>query len=224
MDTRWGRPGAIAAIVFAVLFTLGVMMPALPGAGESEARVLEFYEDSGNRLTVIIASYLIGLAGLAFLVFLASLYRGLRAAEGDGGNLAHVALAGGGVFVAMMFNGASAWSNVPGGIEFGNEAVPGYEIPIWFTQLGYGHLLLYGMLSAIAVVVSTSLIAMRTSVLPRWHAITGFVCAFILLFGVMFLPTLALPVWAIATGVAMLKAPAVQPRESGRIVSAGTAD
>lgn len=223
MDARWGKTGAIAGIVFAVLFVLGLMLPALPGAGESEATVLDFYADSGNRATVIISSYLMGLAGVTFLVFLSSLYRGLRAAEGESGNLATIALGGGIVFVAMAFNSASAWGNVPGGVEFGGEAVPGYEIPIWFTQLGYGNMLLYGMLSAIAMIVSVSLLAQRTALFPRWLAITGFACSFILLFGVMFLPSLALPIWAIATSVAMLKAPASHPREVAQPARAGMA-
>ncbi|CAN5759396.1 hypothetical protein BH23CHL2_BH23CHL2_06850 [soil metagenome] len=206
----WSRFGAIAGILFAVLFTIGVILPDLPSGGESAAVVDEFYADSGNRMIVIVASYLIVLAGLAFLGFLSEIYRGLRRAEGDSGSLATMALAAGVLFTGMLYASSSAWGNVPGGVELGGEEQPNSEIAIWFTQLGYGDLLLYGMFAAIAVIVPTSVLVLRTGVLPRWQAWTGFACAFLLLFGVMFLPMIALPIWAIATSVAMLKSPATR--------------
>lgn len=222
MDTsRWGRFGAVSGIVFAVLFVLGVMLTNLPSGGESEETVMEFYADSGNRVMVMVAVYLLILAGIAFLCFVSSLHRGLRQAEGDSGSLATVALGGGIVFVAMLYATGSAWGNVAAGIEFGGETQPGYEIPIWFTQLGYGDLLLHGMFAAIATIVPTSVLTLRTGVFPRWLAWTGFVCAFLLLFGVVFIPMIALPIWAIATSVAMLKSPvaranpAAQPAPMG---------
>jgi len=214
--TNWSRFGAIAGILFAVLFTLGVILPDLPSGDDSAAVVDEFYADSGNRTTVIVAAYLIVLSGLAFIGFFAELYRGLRRAEGDAGSLATMALAGGVLFVGMLYASSSAWANVPGGMEMAGESQPSSEIPIWFTQLGYGDLLLYGMFAAIAVIVPTSVLALRTGLLPRWQAWTGFVCAFALLFGVIFLPMIALPLWAIATSVAMLKSPATQPARNSQ--------
>lgn len=222
MDSaRWGRLGAVSGIIFAILFILGVMLPGLPGAGASEATVDEFYADSGNRTMVIFASFLLVLAGIAFLGFVASLHRGLRQAEGDSGSLATIALGAGFIFVAMLYTSSSAWSNVPGGMQFGNEVQPSYEVPIWFTQLGYGELLLNGMFAAIAMIVSTSVLTLRTAVFPRWLAWTGFVCAFVLLFGVMFLPMIALPIWAIATSVAMLMSPAARAHPAAQRAPAG---
>ena len=212
----WSRFGGIAGILFAVLFTLGVILPDLPSGGDSAAVVDEFYADSGNRTTVIVAAYLIVLAGLAFLGFVSELYRGLRRAEGDSGSLATMALAGGVLFIGMLYASSSAWANVPGGMEMAGESQPSSEIPIWFTQLGYGDLLLYGMFAAIAVIVPTSVLALRTGALPRWQAWIGFACAFVLLFGVMFLPMIALPIWAIAIGVAMLKSPVTSPAHSAQ--------
>jgi hypothetical protein len=69
-------------------------------------------------------------------------------------------------------------------------------------------LLIPGMLSAVAVIVATSLVTLRAQVFPVWLARTGFVCAAVLVFSVGFIPMIALPIWAISTSIAMLKSPA----------------
>lgn len=206
----WGRLGGISGILFAVLFILGAILPELPGGGQSESTVNEFYADSGNRMLVIVAAYLFAIAGIAFLAFISSLYRGLRQAEGESGSLSTITLVGGIVFVAMLYVMSSAWGTVPAGMELAGESQPGNEIPVWFAQLGYGSLLLHGMFAAIAMIVSASIVVLRTAILPRWLAWAGFVCAAILLLGVAFIPMIALPIWAIATSVAMLRSPAIR--------------
>jgi hypothetical protein len=41
--------------------------------------------------------------------------------------------------------------------------------------------------------------------LPRWLVWTGFGCAVILLFSVVFVPMIALPIWVVAVSVALLR-------------------
>jgi hypothetical protein len=48
----------------------------------------------------------------------------------------------------------------------------------------------------------------RTDVLPRWLAWLGFICGVVLLFGVIFLPMIALPIWLIATSIVLYRQPA----------------
>ena len=211
-ESRWGRLGAVSGIVFAVLFLASLFVPDLPSGSDANA-------SSGARSSVIITAYLMGLAGIAFLGFLASLYRGLREAEGEAGTLATLALAAGVLFVAMLYASGSAWVAVPAGIEFGQEPQPTSDVAIWLTQLGFGTLLAYGMFSAIVVIVATSVLALRKAVLPGWLAWTGLVCAALLVFGVFYVPMIALPVWAIATSVAMLKHPAAQAQRAAQPAS-----
>lgn len=219
-ESRWGRLGAVSGIVFAVLFTLGIMLPDLPGDTETDgAAIAGFYADGGSRVTVIIGMYLLMLAGIAYLGFVANLYRGLRQAEGDSGVLATLALAAGVLFVAMLYSAGGAWAAVPAGIEFGSAAQPTGDIALWFTQLGFVDLLIHGLFAAIVVIVATSILALRTAVLPRWLAWTGFVCAFLLVFGVVYMPMIALPIWAIATSVAMLRRPVLRTERAAQTVS-----
>jgi hypothetical protein len=218
-ESRWGRLGAVSGIVFAVLFTLGVMLPDLPGNSEADGVAIEeFYAESGDRVMVIVGMYMLMLAGIAFLGFVVNLYRGLRQAEGDKGVLATLALAAGVLFVATLYSSSSAWAAVPGGIEFGGAAQPTSDVSLWLAQLGYVDLLIHGMFAAIVVIVTTSLVALRTAVLPRWLAWTGFGCAALLVFALVYIPMIALPIWAIATSVAMLRRPVLRTERATRAV------
>jgi hypothetical protein len=89
------------------------MLPSLPGGGDSEATITEFYAGSGNRITVIAAMYLLVLAGIAFIGFISDLHRRLRQAEGESGPLATIALVAGAVFVTMLYAASAAWGVSP---------------------------------------------------------------------------------------------------------------
>jgi hypothetical protein len=54
------------------------------------------------------------------------------------------------------------------------------------------------MFGAIALIDATSIVIFRTGVLPRWFGWLGFVCAVVLLFGAVFIPMVALPIWLLA--------------------------
>ncbi len=74
----------------------------------------------------------------------------------------------------------------------------------FLPSLGYGTILIVGGLSAAAAITAISGDWKRTGAMPNWLCWLGFVCAFILLAGVMFIPMIALVVWALAAGVALL--------------------
>ena len=76
-------------------------------------------------------------------------------------------------------------------------------------------ILLFGMFGAIALIDAASIVILRTGVLPRWLAWLGFVCAVVLLFGVVFLPMIALPIWLIATSIVLFRLPAVEATPAG---------
>ena len=46
---------------------------------------------------------------------------------------------------------------------------------------------------------------MRTGILPKWLGWLGFVAAVVLLFGVVFIPMIALPIWLLAASVVLFR-------------------
>jgi hypothetical protein len=72
-------------------------------------------------------------------------------------------------------------------------------------QIGFPAILVFAMFGAIALIDATSIVIMRTGVLPRWFAWLGFVCAVVLLFGAVFIPMIALPIWLLAGSVILFR-------------------
>jgi len=73
-------------------------------------------------------------------------------------------------------------------------------------HIGYS-LLLFSMLAAAAFIGAASSAMRATAMLPRWLAWLGFAAAALLLFSIIFMPMVALPIWAAAVAVALWRAP-----------------
>ena len=155
--TAGGRLGALAGLAFAFLFFMGTAMLDLPH-GVSDEKMVAWWSDSGHQLTVVVSMYLFVLAGLCFLVFLAKLRSRLLAAEGGTGELTSLVVAGGAVFVAMLFVAAAS----RGGIGFAikapgdDELLPGADTLRYYPTIGYAALGAGGLLAAAVAMATTS--------------------------------------------------------------------
>jgi hypothetical protein len=205
------RPGGIAGIAFAVLFIVGMLMPTTGFQDMTDAEVVTFFGDSGNQTTYIASAYIIAVAGIAFLYFVSTLRSLLARSEGASATLVTFVGIAGGVFVALLFAGFAATVAVPGGVAIGGEPVPSADLLRMMPQLGHGLVLVFGMLAASAMIAAASAIILKDATLPRWLAWAGFACAVLLLAGAMFMPTMALPIWVIATSIVLLRRPSEQP-------------
>jgi len=61
-----------------------------------------------------------------------------------------------------------------------------------------------GGFAALVLVLTTSIISLRTGVLPQWLAWLGILAAIVLLFAVIFLPMVALLIWVLAVAGVLL--------------------
>jgi hypothetical protein len=202
----------LAGVLAAVTFVAGLLcIVSSPDNSDSDAKVLAWYADQGHRLTNLIGAYLLAACGLFILWFGAGLRQRLRAAEGPGGRLSSVALGGAILLAGMLWVGAAAAAAISGAKSFGGVRGPeSADVARFLPQVGYAAILLFGMFGAIALIDAASLVALRTGVLPRWLALLGLLCAVVLLFGVVFLPMVALPIWLIAASFVLFRLPSVE--------------
>jgi len=208
------RLGSLPGIVFAVLFTAGVLaLGDLGGSfGDPDRQFVSHYADAGKRALDIVGGVLLAGSGLSILVFFARLRDRLRMAASDA-TLPDLAFAGAVVFVALLFAATAGLLTPAIAISFGNlfdEARPrleGAEVAV-VAQLGYV-LLLAGMLAAAFTVATISLTALRSGVFTRRLARFGFVAAALLVVAVASIPIFALPLWVLAVSLS-------RPAEGGR--------
>jgi hypothetical protein len=202
----------VAGVLAAVTFVAGVILSsASPDSKDSDAKVLAWYASHGHRLANIIGAYLLAFCGLFLLWFVSGLRQRLRAAEGPGGRLANVALGGGVLLVGLLWVGAAALVAISGAESFGGSpALKSADLARFLPQIGFPAILVFAMFGAIALIDATSIVILRTGVLPRWLAWLGFVCAVVLLFGALFIPMIALPIWLLAASFILFRLRSVE--------------
>lgn len=178
MDGNLVRLGGLFGLMSAV-----VMIPAYvvgyPDAPGSLAEA-DLYFDAGPGTFLFFNGVLPLFHVFFFLWFLGVLRGVLRGAEGEGGALSSVALAGGIVFAALSSAGFAAEIVYPATLV----RFEGYDQD---DQLAYASLALaswlyhYCQVGASVMIGATSLAALTTGVLPRWLALAGLVVALLTL-------------------------------------------
>lgn len=212
MSTR-SRAGLVSAAAFVALYAGFTVVPVLPEGSYSDERVLALYTEPGSRTAIAAGGYLLALAGVALLPFLAALHRRLRTATAS--MTPTVAVGAGLLYVACLLGAGNLFGGYATGIAIGELQAPADATLVRvLSNQGFGLLLIGGLLAAAALVLSTSIAGMRSGVLPRWLVIAGFVVAPLLLLGAAWVPQFLVPLWVLAVGVALAR-PAGQRAPSG---------
>lgn len=202
MQDRWQRWGPLSGIAYAVLFLVGIFAGG-EGAGDSPEEHVAYYADSGNRAKEFLLFFILVAAGLLLLWFLAGLRNVLVRAEGGGARWTALAFGAGVASVSLFLAAASLFVAPAGsaGEENFREVNPSAVNVV--GNAGYA-MLVCSIILAGMLVLATSIVALRTLVLPRWLSLAGFVVAPILLFAVFFIPIFVWLAWVLAVSVVLI--------------------
>lgn len=211
MRLPWNQIGAVSGIIFVVLLIAGIILITdSPDNNAPDAEWLAYFQDDSNLVRNIIGAYLWVLAAVAFVVFVVTLSRQLRAAAPGDDVLPAIAYGAGLLFVGMLLVAAFAGVAVPAGIKFGDANVPtNADVGRFFPQMAFGALLVGGGFSAIMMIVATSVIILKTHLFAEWVAMLGFLAAILLIFAALFIPLIALPIWVLVVSGAMARRPEI---------------
>ena len=196
------RAAAVAGIVFSVLFiiSLGLARTTVPAdpqdAGTWLARDLK---------TVALAIYLLPFAGIAFLWFIGVLRDRMGAQEDR--FFATVFMGSGLLFLALLFVAGA----IAAGIITGFRIMPDRLIESGVYAFGraavYQLVNVYAMKMAAVFMISTSTVAIRIRIFPRWMAWLGYALALLLLLStgyIFFWAPLVFPLWVLLISVNIL--------------------
>jgi hypothetical protein len=206
------RSAAIAGILFSLLLIICLLLFRL----SVRADPLEtgaWLKTSSNR--VALALNLVPFAGIAFLWFIGVLRD--RLGELEDRFFATVFLGSGLLFLAMLFASAA----VAGGIITAYAARPeGLLDSATFTfarAVTYEIMNLYAVKMAAVFMISTSTLAIRTGITPRWIAFLGYAFALFLLLSGRYIEWIILvfPLWVLLISIDILIDNLRRPSQDG---------
>jgi hypothetical protein len=158
--TRWERLGAIAGILFFVVVLASFFTPETPDVDDPTAEIVNDLVD--DRTGIILSAYLVGLASLFYLVFVAALWSLLRRAEAERGPSVLVLLGGLGIAMVLLVSSGVTLALVEAADEGREEAIPA------LIELDNILFILGGGITIATFYAGVALSAIPTGSLPRW--------------------------------------------------------
>jgi Domain of unknown function (DUF4386) len=199
---RWAP---LAGIIFVVLMFVGTYFVAdVPDPDAAQQQLAGYLADSGNHTRNLIGAYMWVLGALAFLWFATHLRSVLRRAEGGVGTLSNLAFGAGVIYSTLMMASAVAFAAVAYAVAFRDATVSDPDFVKVLPQMAWMILLLGAGFAGLLLVLTASIVSLRTGVLPRWLAWLGIVMAILLLFDVLYVNIVPLLVWVLAASIVLL--------------------
>jgi hypothetical protein len=197
------RAAAIAGVLFAVLMGAGVTLVrlAIPSSRDDIGVLLA---DPERRRAVRLAVQLAPFAGIAFLWFIGVIRNRLGKLEDQ--FFATVFLGSGLLFVASLFASAAFSGALVEAAASGRMTAANNDAFYLARQLTGAFLNVFAIKMAGVFIISSSTLMLRTGILPRAVAISGFACAAVLLLVITNWPWIALlfPAWMLLISATVL--------------------
>ncbi|HEX6030569.1 MAG TPA: hypothetical protein VFY90_03990 [Tepidiformaceae bacterium] len=202
------RAISISGFVFAVATFVGLLLliGGVAAGSTNNEEAARWLNDSGHRARMLVGCYVMCGGAVAFFVFSSALIRRLRGAgapslAADAAQVAAIA------FVALTLAAAIAMASGAYAVSSDVEPKPIDPGAVRMSTLGFAIWAIPAALAASAFVVSVSIGALAREALPRWLGLVGLLVAVVMLFGIMFLPSLAVLVWAALVAVVTVVRP-----------------
>lgn len=196
---RTPRAAAVAGIAFSVLLTTALVLIRVV-VPDDPTDAGEWLVDDTKRGAIVLALNLLPFAGIAFLWFIGVVRD--RIGDGEDRFFATVFLGSGLLFIAMLF---AAGAIASGLILAAGESDVG---DVWPFGRRVSAMLLnvYAMRMAAVFAISTTTIATRLGLAPRWLTVLGYATAAVLMLSVGITPwvELVFPVWVFVFSIHIL--------------------
>lgn len=200
------RRGAVAAFAFAALFIVGLLFVAsTPDYSVADAEYEAWLEDGANRAGQLIGVLALVFAGFCFLPLARAASHWVRRGRDSAEGTFDVVLAA--MFATLVILGGLVTGHGSIAVEIGDTPVPSADVLRSGEQIGYGVVLFAASLVAAWLIGRLAMAARRTHSAPTWFVVLSAVTAVALVFGALFFPVVLLPLWAVATGLALLRLP-----------------
>lgn len=179
-----------AAVLFALLTFIGMLVASPPGGNYSESDITTFV-DHGHRAAVIVGLYLM-VAGAVCLLYLVSALRGRTS-----GRWAPLFAGASGAAATAWAIGAILVCIVPLALINGLDGAPDSHTVYTFTQVGYA-----ALFGAGGILLGVALIAFASSAaLPTWLRVLTWIAGIGGILSIAFFPFFLVLLWGIVFGI-----------------------
>jgi hypothetical protein len=203
----YARMSGVSGIVFAVLFAVALtLVRQAPGLGVPDSVYTAFYQGNSDVL-VALGLYVVPFAGIAFLWYMAATRALLEVRSGALPEIPRLLQQTSGVvWVCMAFAGTAAVGAVALLQVFSVDPLPPVDVARALSSAGYGMVFVFGVRAAGMYMITTTTLARKSGVLPRWLALLGYLAAAFLLVSTTFHPAILLvfPGWVVLVSVVVL--------------------
>lgn len=209
---KLGRWAPLSGVVFVALSIIGLaLVSGSPSADDPDEEWLSYYADSGNRGKEI-AVFFLFVIGALFLVWFATTLRGrLRAYESEPYTLSALVFGSGVAVAVLLLAGVSLAVGHSITIEDTDRFTVDPNVARLVGDTGFLFLVCSVMIAAL-LVIGTSLLALRTDVLPTWLGWVGLVAAVVQLVAALaFFPLFVFWAWVLVVSVTLLVRPGTSP-------------
>lgn len=168
-ERNWARYAALGGVLFVVLNVVGAAITGSPPApNDSVAKITEYLDDKGTALQV--AQALAGVGSVGLLWWFGSLWRRMSHAENGRHRLSVVSLAGLVVSAALFLASGAVSTTASMRVENLGDNAATFWVLTGVLLAGSG----FGLTAHLG---ATSILALRTRLLPKWVAFLGLAAA-----------------------------------------------
>jgi hypothetical protein len=195
------RLTSLLGIAFAVLFLAGLALLArTPGAHSTDQELATFYASGDQRWILLSGLYVLPVAAVAFLWFIAALRQWVELSSRTIDHLlATVQMLSGVGFITLAFAAAGAATIVASSVDLANLPVDptvARQFPLYSRTL----LIIFGMRMAAIFVTTTAKLGHEAQLLPRWFVFGsyGVAAALFLVATLSVWLVVVFPLWVLA--------------------------
>lgn len=202
---RWEPLTGVLSVVCSVVGTMIVL--GQPQDHDSDAKIVAYFASHSHRVQGVAGFFIFLVGVICLFAFLGTLRERLAAAEGRPGRLSTLGF-GAGVASAVLWTVAMLVDHAD---VFAASTTSAFRVDANTYRL-FADTAYFGWISATLVgavlVWTTSAVALRTQVLPRWFGRVGILVGISQLFGIFFFPFFLWWLWLGAASILLVLRPA----------------